>query len=190
MKSETIPVTLYSGARFTSAFPALCACTVRLIVAVWMRLPDLPVRVTVDGPVAADAVTVSVSATLAGVGPLPNDPRTPEGRPDMLTVTEPVNPFSGVNVRMLFPVAPCAMLRDAGEAASMKVGAAATVNAIVVVSVRLPDLPVIVIVEVPAAAVLAAANVSVLLPAVIAPKVAVTPVGRPDADNATVPLKP
>jgi len=190
VKSETIPATLYSGARFTSAFPALGASTVRLMAAVWVMLPDLAVRVTVDGPVAADAVTLSVSVTLAAVGPLPNEPRTPEGRPEKLTVTEPAKPFRGVKVRMLFPVAPCAMLSECGEAVSVKVGPDATVNAMVVVSVRPPDLPVIVIAEVPAAAVLAAAKVSAVLPAVTAPKVAVTPVGRPEADNVTVPLKP
>ena len=133
MKSVTIPGMLYSGARFTSAFPAFGASTVRLIVAIWVRLPDLPVRVTVDGPAAADDVTASVKATLAGVGPLPNEPCTPEGRPDMLTVTEPVNPFSGIKVRMLFPVAPCAMLSDVGEAVRVKVGPDAIVNAMVVV---------------------------------------------------------
>jgi hypothetical protein len=158
-------------------------------VAVWVRLPDLPVKVTVEGPMAADAVTASVTATLAGVGPLPNVPCTPEGRPDMLTMTEPVKPFSGVEVRMLFPAAPCAMLSDVGEVASVKVGPGETVNAMVVVSVRLPDLPVIVIVEVPVAAELATAKVAVLLPDVTAPKVAVTPVGRPDAVSATLPLK-
>jgi hypothetical protein len=112
---------------------ALDASTVRLIVAVWVMLLDLAVRVTVDGPAAADGVTASVRATLAGVGPLANVPWTPVGRLDMLTVTEPVKPFSGVKVRMLAPVAPCAMLSEVGDAVSVKVGPDATVNATVVV---------------------------------------------------------
>jgi hypothetical protein len=56
-----------------------------------------------------------------------------------------------------------------------------------VVSVRLPDLPVIVTVEVPPAAELATANVTALLPDVTALKIAVTPLGRPEADNVTAP---
>jgi hypothetical protein len=56
---------------------------------------------------------------------------------------------------------------------------------------RLPDVPVIVMVEPPAAADLVPLNVSVLVPlAPTPPKDAVTPEGSPDAARATVPLKP
>jgi hypothetical protein len=48
-----------------------------------------------------------------------------------------------------------------------------------------PDVPVIVTVDVPAVAVLLAVSVNVVLA-----NVAVTPVGRPEADKATVPVKP
>jgi hypothetical protein len=48
-------------------------------------------------------------------------------------------------------------------------------------------LPIIVTVELPLAAELAAAIFTALLPAVTALKVAVTPLGRPDADNVTAP---
>jgi len=48
-----------------------------------------------------------------------------------------------------------------------------------------PDVPVMVTVEVPAAAVLLAVSVKVVLA-----NEAVTPVGRPEADKATVPVKP
>ena len=71
-----------------------------------------------------------------------------------------------------------------------KVAPGTTVNAMLVVSVRLPDLPLIVTVEVPPAAALATANFTALLPIVTALKVAVTPLGRPDADNVTAPVKP
>jgi hypothetical protein len=61
----------------------------------------------------------------------------------------------------------------------------------VVVLVRLPEVPVIEMENVPVAAVLLGAMVSVLLPVVLVGlKVAVTPLGTPEADNATVPLKP
>jgi len=54
-----------------------------------------------------------------------------------------------------------------------------------------PDEPDIVMTDVAAAVELAALNVSVLLPLVLAgANTAVTPVGMPDADNATVPVNP
>ncbi len=65
-----------------------------------------------------------------------------------------------------------------------------------VVFVKLPDVPVTVTVTVPVVAVLLAVKVSVLLLAVLLLAVlvglneAVTPLGRPDADKLTLPLKP
>lgn len=65
------------------------------------------------------------------------------------------------------------------------------VSAIVVEWLRLPLVPVTVIFVVPAVAVLDAVRVNVLVPVVDAGlKLAVTPVGRPPAARATVPLKP
>jgi len=56
---------------------------------------------------------------------------------------------------------------------------------------KLPDEPVTVIVTVPVVAVLLAVNVSVLVVAVLLGlNDAVTPLGRPDADKLTLPLKP
>jgi hypothetical protein len=61
----------------------------------------------------------------------------------------------------------------------------------VVVFVKLPDVPVTVTVTVPVVAVLLAVKVSVLLLAVLVGlNDAVTPLGRPDADKLTLPLKP
>jgi len=61
----------------------------------------------------------------------------------------------------------------------------------VVVFVKLPDEPVTVSVNVPVVAVLLAVKVSVLLLAVLLGlNAAVTPLGRPDADKLTLPLKP
>ncbi len=67
---------------------------------------------------------------------------------------------------------------------------------IAVVFVKLPDTPVMVTVTVPVIAVLPAVSVNVLLLAVLLLAVllglndAVTPLGRPDADKLTLPLKP
>ena len=65
------------------------------------------------------------------------------------------------------------------------------VREIVVVFVKLPDLPETVTAAVPVAAVLVAVSVSVLVLAVLAGlNDAVTPLGRPDADKLTLPVKP
>ena len=75
----------------------------------------------------------------------------------------------------------------------MKFGVAVafTVSAIVVVAVRLPEVPVIVTVDVPVVAVLLAVNVNTLVPVVgFVPNAAVTPLGRPDAASVTLPVNP
>ena len=57
--------------------------------------------------------------------------------------------------------------------------------------VKLPDVPVTVTAIVPVVAVLLAVNVNVLVVAVLLGlNEAVTPLGRPDADKLTLPLKP
>ena len=64
-------------------------------------------------------------------------------------------------------------------------------RAIVVVFVKLPEVPVTVTVAVAAVAVLLAVSVSVLVAvAGFGLNEAVTPLGRPDADKVTLPLKP
>jgi hypothetical protein len=61
----------------------------------------------------------------------------------------------------------------------------------VVVVVKPPDVPVTVSETVPVVAVLLAVRVKVLVLAVLLGlKEAVTPLGRPDADKVTLPLKP
>jgi hypothetical protein len=65
------------------------------------------------------------------------------------------------------------------------------VREIVVVFVKLPDVPVTVTVTVPVVAVLLAVRVSVLVLAVLLGlNAADTPLGRPDADKLTLLLKP
>jgi hypothetical protein len=68
---------------------------------------------------------------------------------------------------------------------------ACTVRETGVVLVKLPDVPVMVIVTVPVVAVPLAVSVKVLLLVVLLGlNDAVTPLGRPDADKLTLPLKP
>lgn len=73
----------------------------------------------------------------------------------------------------------------------MKFGAGLTVSAMVVVCAVLPEVPVIVTVAAPVIAVALAVRVSLLvLVAGFGLNPAVTPVGRPDAEKVTLPLKP
>lgn len=144
-----------------------------------LRLPDVPVMVMVEVPVAAEALALKVS-----VFPL-KDAVTPAGRPDAARATVPLNPFCGVTVIVLVPAAPCTAVTLAGDAASVKPGAAVTVRLIVVLLLRLPDVPVMVMVDAPVAAEALGLSVSVL-----PLKDAVTPAGRPEAARETVPLNP
>jgi hypothetical protein len=163
--------------------------TVSEIVVVCFVLPDVPVTVTVAAPVVAVALAVNVSVLVLVAGFGLNAAVTPVGRPDAENVTVPLNPFKGVIVILLVAVLPSITLTAAGEAA--RVNAGVTFSAIVVVCVRLPDVPVIVTVAVPVVAVPLTVNVSVLVAVVgFGLNAAVTPVGKPDAASVTSPLKP
>src|ERR1700728_1942886 len=169
------------------------ALTVKAIEVVAVRLPEVPVIVTVAAPVVAVALAVSVSTLVPVVGFVPNAAVTPLGRPDAASVTLPVNPFLSVTVIVLVPLLPWVTDRLLGESESVKlaVAVAFTVRETVVVAVRLPEVPVIVTVEVPVVAVGLAVSVSTLGPLVgVVPNAAVTPLGRPDAARVTLPVNP
>jgi hypothetical protein len=92
---------------------------------------------------------------------------------------------------VIAPLVPCTTLKLPGVAVSVKLGGAVIVTATDVVAVRLPDVPVTVIVVLPSAALLLAASVNVLdVVALAGLNVAVTPAGNPDADRLTAPLNP
>lgn len=96
------------------------AVTVTPTVAVWLKLPDVPVMVTVVGPPTV-AVLLAVSVR---VFPL-NEAVTPLGRPEAEYETVPVKPFFAVTVIVFVPVLPCTMLTLLGDAARLKSGVAA-----------------------------------------------------------------
>jgi hypothetical protein len=96
------------------------AVTVTPTVAVWLRLPEVPVMVTVVGP---PTVAVLLAASVR-VLPL-NDAVTPLGIPDAVYETVPVKPFLGVTVIVLVPLDPCAILTLVGESERAKSGVAA-----------------------------------------------------------------
>lgn len=71
------------------------------------------------------------------------------------------------------------------------VGGAVTVSAIVVDAVRLPEVPLMVIVAAPMTAVLLAVSVSTLAPVVgLVENLEVTPLGKLDAARVTLPVNP
>jgi hypothetical protein len=154
-------------------------------------VPDLPVMVTVKVPVVArlPAVRVKVLADVAGLGV--NDAVAPLCKPEAESVTLPLKPFKGVMVTLVVPFAPRAMLKLVGDAEREKSGVAVTVREMVVEAVKPADVPVTVKVTVPAVAVPLAVRVRVLVLLVLAGlKDAVTPLGSPEADKLTAPLKP
>jgi hypothetical protein len=96
------------------------AITVRETVVVFVKLPEVPVMVTVAGPatavLAADSVKVLV--LVAGLGL--KAAVTPFGKPVADKVTVPLKPFCGVTVMVLVPLAPCVTVTLAGEDESEK----------------------------------------------------------------------
>ena len=102
------------------------AFTVRESVVLLVKLPDTPVIITVAVPVAAVLLAVSVSVlvlvALAGL----NEALTPLGRPEADKLTLPLNPFCGITVTLLVPLAPCVTVTPLGEAEIWKLGVVET----------------------------------------------------------------
>jgi hypothetical protein len=149
--------------------------------------------VTVTVPVVAVLLAVSVSVLAAVVLLGLNVAVTPPGWPEADKLTLPLKPFCGVTEMLLAPLAPCAIVTLLGDAEIVKfaTGAAFTVSETVVVLVKLPEVPVMVTFTVPVAAVLLEVSVKVLvLVVLLGLKEAVTPLGKPEADKLTLPLKP
>lgn len=94
------------------------ALTVRLIVVVWLVVPDVPVMVTVAAPAVAVLLAVNVRALVEVVGLVPKLAVTPVGRPEAERLTEPAKPLIGVIVMVLLPLVPCVMESEDGDAES------------------------------------------------------------------------
>ncbi len=71
-----------------------------------LKLPEVPVTVTVEVPIAAVPVPDSVKRLLVDVGFAPKLPLIPPGRPDTLKFTLLLNPFKGLIVIVVEPAAP------------------------------------------------------------------------------------
>ena len=96
--------------------------TVRETVVLFVKLPDVPVTVTVTVPVAAVLVADSVKRLLVVAGFVPKTALTPFGRRDAVKLTLPLNPFRGLIVMEVEPAAPCKKVRLAGDAERVKLG--------------------------------------------------------------------
>jgi hypothetical protein len=96
--------------------------TVRVIVAVLLKLPEVPAMVTLDVPIAAATPAPKVTVVEPGSGLELKEAVTPPGIPDAEKVTLPVKPFRGETVMALKPDVPCTTARLAGEAESVKPG--------------------------------------------------------------------
>jgi hypothetical protein len=82
------------------------ATTVRPIVVVRIKVPDVPVMVTVDVPIAAELLAASVTKTVPGALPALKAAVTPLGRPEAARATLPVNPPEAATLTVLVPAAP------------------------------------------------------------------------------------
>ena len=89
--------------------------------------------VTVELPGVAVLLAVNVRVLVLVAGFALNDGVTPVGRPDAARVTLPVNPFVGVTVIVLVPLAPCVTVADEAERLKSRVATAFTMSVIVVV---------------------------------------------------------
>jgi hypothetical protein len=124
-------------------------CTASFIATVAVVLPDVPVTVNAAFPAVAVPLAVRVSTLLVVLLVGLNVAVTPLGKPEIVKVTEPVKPPDGVTLIVLVPLAPPGVSEsEAGVAVSVKLPPPvepATVRVTVVVSIKLPDVPVTVI---------------------------------------------
>ena len=90
-----------------------------------VRLPDVPVTVTVNVPVAAELDAVRVRLLVDVAGFVPNVAVTPLGTPDAAKVTLLLNPFAGLIVMVVEPNDPCRIVKVVGAADSVKLGGGA-----------------------------------------------------------------
>jgi hypothetical protein len=166
--------------------------TVTLTVVVAVIAPEVPVTVTTVVPAAAEPLAVRVKMLVVVVLVGLKDAVTPAGRFEAARLTLPVNPpMSTTAIVLVCPARPGLRTTLPGVAVSVKVAVGTTVRLIVVVSVVLPEVPVMVTVAVPRVAEPLAVSVKVLVVVVLVGlKDAVTPVGRPEAIRLTVPVKP
>ena len=152
--------------------------------------PDVPVIVAEYEPeatvLAAVKVTVLLVLVLAGL----NAAVMPAGSPETAMLTVPLNPFASTTLMVLSALAPAAIVNVPAEEDRLKLDAG-TSKVTGTELVRLPEVPVIVTVYVPAVTLPLDANVSALESDVFgAANDALTPAGSPETDRDTALEKP
>src|SRR5258708_37989250 len=97
-----------------------------LTVVVWVRLPDLPVIVTVTVPVVALPEVEKLNVLVLVAGLMLNEAVVPLRMPDADIDTLPLKPVNCAMEIVVVPLLRRATLRLAGDADRLKVGAAVT----------------------------------------------------------------
>lgn len=173
--------------------PVTGAVTVRLTLVELMMVPVVSVPVMVMGYVPVAAVAATMKLTMdepppgAMMGLVPKVTVTPVGWPEEVRLIAELKPFTAVVVTVEVPVLPCTTETVLGEAEIVKLGAV-TVRLTLVELMIFPVLtsvPVMVIEDVPVAAVLATLKVATDVPLPgeamgLVAKFTVTPVGAPE----------
>src|ERR1019366_4457064 len=162
---------------------AAAFATVRVTLALWVKLPLVPVIVSVDVPSGVVELVVTVSVEVPEPVTVAGEELAvaPAGSPLALSVTTPLNPFSAPMLVVKVVAFPTTTVCELGVAVRLKFGGgwvAATVKLTLAVWVKLPLVPVIVSVDVPEPVTVAGE------------KLAVAPAGNPLALSVTAPLKP
>jgi hypothetical protein len=96
------------------------ALTVRVIVVEPVRLPEVPVIVTLVVPAVAALLAESVSVLVVEALPGVKDAVTPVGSPEADMTTVPLNPPRGTMLMVLVPLVPCTSVMLFGEAERLK----------------------------------------------------------------------
>jgi hypothetical protein len=96
--------------------------TVNATDVVAVRLPEVPVIVTVEVPTVAELLAFSVSTLDPVVGLVPNDAVTPVGKPEAARVTLPVNPPASATVIVSVPLLLWVTDKVDAEGESVKLG--------------------------------------------------------------------
>lgn len=77
------------------------------MVVVAVKLPEVPVIVTVDEPAVAVGLAVKVKTLVDVAGFVANAAVTPAGSPEAERVTEPAKGLTSDIVKVLVPLEPC-----------------------------------------------------------------------------------
>ncbi len=142
-QSVTHPVNPFAGATLIVLVPPVPPCvivtlvgeadrlkfgvtgafTVNETLVVCVKLPEIPVIVTLTVPVVAVLLAVNVSRLVLVAGFVPNAAVTPEGTPDALSVTLPVKLLVGfIEIVLVPPAPPCVTVTLDGDGDKLKFG--------------------------------------------------------------------